>query len=63
MGIITHITFFPLIELPHPYLDDEEVESLRFVETFRKPLKRAMENESYNELHGELAEANHKTQA
>jgi hypothetical protein len=26
-------------------------------------LKRAMENESYNELHGELAEANHKTQA
>jgi hypothetical protein len=38
-------------------LDDEEVESLCFVETFRNPLQRATENESNNELDGELAEA------
>jgi hypothetical protein len=42
--------------LPHPF-DDEEVESLRFVETFRDPLQRAMENETYNEIDEELMEA------
>jgi hypothetical protein len=38
-------------------LDDEEVGSLRFFETFSDPLQRAMENESNYELDGELAEA------
>jgi hypothetical protein len=37
-------------------LDDEEVESLRFVETFRDPLQRAMKNKSSNKLDGELVE-------
>jgi hypothetical protein len=38
-------------------LDDEDVESLRFVETYRDPLQRAMENETNNELDKELMEA------
>jgi hypothetical protein len=38
-------------------LDDEEVESLRFVETFRDPLQRAIENKTNNELDEELIEA------
>jgi hypothetical protein len=44
------------IASPRP-LDDEEVESLHFVETFRDPLQRAMENETNNELDEELTEA------
>jgi hypothetical protein len=43
--------------LPHLPLDDAEVESLHFVETFRDPLQRAMENETNNELDEELIEA------
>jgi hypothetical protein len=41
---------------PLPF-DDEEIESLRFVETFRHPLQRAMENDTKNELYEELVEA------
>jgi hypothetical protein len=44
------------IALPLP-LDDEEVESLHFVETFRDPLQRAMESETNNKLDEELIEA------
>jgi hypothetical protein len=57
MGIITHITF-PASRIASPLpLDDEEVESLHFVETFRDPLQRAMENETNNERDEELVEA------
>jgi hypothetical protein len=50
--------FLPASRIVSPLpLDDEEVESLRFVETFRDPLQRAMENESNNELDEELMEA------
>jgi hypothetical protein len=38
-------------------LDDEEVASLHFVETFRDPLQRAMNNETNNDLDEELIEA------
>jgi hypothetical protein len=50
--------FFPTSRIASPLpLDDEEVHGLHFVETFRDPLQRVMENESNNELDGELAEA------
>jgi hypothetical protein len=50
--------FLPAFGIASPLsLDDEEVESLRFVQTFRDPLQRAMENESNNELDEELVEA------
>jgi hypothetical protein len=50
--------FLPASRIASPLpLDDEEVESIHFVETFRDPLQRPMENECNNELDGELAEA------
>jgi hypothetical protein len=50
--------FLPTSRIASPLpLDDEEVESLRFVETFRDQLQRALENESNNELDEELVEA------
>jgi hypothetical protein len=50
--------FLPASRIASPLsLDDEEVESLRFFETFRDPLQRAMENETNNELDEELMEA------
>jgi hypothetical protein len=50
--------FLPTSRIASPLpLDDEEVESLHFVETFRDPLQRAMENETNNELDEELAQA------
>jgi hypothetical protein len=50
--------FLPASRIASPLpLDDEEVESLHFVETFRDPLQRGMENETNNELHEELIEA------
>jgi hypothetical protein len=50
--------FLPASRIASPLpLDDEEVESLHFVETFRDPLQRAMENETNNELDEELIEA------
>ena len=50
--------FLPASRIASPLpLDDEEVGSLRFVETFRDPLQRAMENQSNDELDEELAEA------
>jgi hypothetical protein len=50
--------FLPVSRIASPLpLDDEEVESLRFVETFRDPLQREMENETNNELDEELIEA------
>jgi hypothetical protein len=50
--------FLPASRIASPLpLDDEDVESLRFVETFRDPLQRAMENETNNELDEELMEA------
>jgi hypothetical protein len=43
--------FLPTSRIASPLpLDDEEVESLHFVETFSDPLQRAMENETNNEL-------------
>jgi hypothetical protein len=45
------------IALPLP-LDNEEVEDLCFVHTFRDPLQRAMENDvMYDDQYKELAEA------
>jgi hypothetical protein len=50
--------FLPASRIASPLpVDDEEVESLDFVETFRDPLQRAMENETNNELDEELLEA------
>jgi hypothetical protein len=50
--------FLPASRIASPLpLDDEEVESLRFVETFRDPLQREMENESNYELDEEIIEA------
>jgi hypothetical protein len=50
--------FLPASRIASPLpLDDEEVESLHFVETFRDPLQRAMGNETNNELDEELIEA------
>jgi hypothetical protein len=50
--------FLPASKIASPLpLDDEEVESLYFVETFRDPLQRATENENNNELDEELIEA------
>ena len=50
--------FLPASRIASPLpLDDEEVGSLRFVETFGDPLQRAMQNESNDELDEELAEA------
>jgi hypothetical protein len=50
--------FLPASRIASPLpLDDEEVESLHFVETFRDSLQRAMENEINNELDEELIEA------
>jgi hypothetical protein len=50
--------FLPASRIASPLpLDDEEVESLRFVETFRGPLQWAMGNETNNELDEELMEA------
>jgi hypothetical protein len=50
--------FLPTSRIASPLpLDDEEVESLHFVETFRDPLQKAMENETNNELDEELIEA------
>jgi hypothetical protein len=50
--------FLPASRIASPLpLDDKEVESLHFVETFRDPLQRAMENETNNELDEELIEA------
>jgi hypothetical protein len=47
--------FLPASRIASPLpLDDKEVESLHFVETFRDPLQRAMENETNNELNEEL---------
>jgi hypothetical protein len=58
MGDNHTYNFLPASRIASPLpLDDEEVESLRFVETFRDPLQRAMENETNNELDGELVEA------
>jgi hypothetical protein len=43
--------FVPASRIASPLpLDDEEVESLHFVETFRDPLQRVMVNETNNEL-------------
>jgi hypothetical protein len=50
--------FLPASRIASPLpLDDKEVESLHFVETFRDPLQREMENETNNELDEELIEA------
>jgi hypothetical protein len=50
--------FLPASRIASPLpLDDEEVQNLHFVETFRDPLQRAMENETNNELDEELIEA------
>jgi hypothetical protein len=50
--------FLPASRIASPLpLDDEEVDSLHFVEIFRDPLQRAMENETNNELDEELIEA------
>jgi hypothetical protein len=50
--------FLPASRIASPLpLDDEEVESLHFVETFTDPLQRAMENETNNELDEKLIEA------
>jgi hypothetical protein len=50
--------FIPASRIASPLpLDDEEVESIRFVETFRDPLQRAMENETNNELDEELVQS------
>jgi hypothetical protein len=43
--------FLPASRIASPLpLDDEEVESLHFVETFRDPLQRALENKTNNDL-------------
>jgi hypothetical protein len=50
--------FLPASRIASPLpLDDEEVESLHFGETFTDPLQRAMENETNNELDEKLIEA------
>jgi hypothetical protein len=50
--------FLPASRIASPtHPDDEEVESLHFVESFRDPFQRSMENETSNELDEELIEA------
>jgi hypothetical protein len=58
MGDNHTYNFLPASRIASPLpLDDEEVESLHFIENFRDPLQRAMQNESNNELDEELVEA------
>jgi hypothetical protein len=50
--------FLPASRIASPLpLDHEEVDNLHFVETFRDPLQREMENKTNNELDEELIEA------